>query len=272
MRPCPTPALALCGALLLALPPGLAFGADFTGLVHARHQLALSVATPGVVAAIPVQAGRRVQAGQLLLQLDDRLQAIEEQRRKAVLDDRSEIDAMQARLAIVQPLADDARRLQGTAGALSREDAARTELDLLATRGRLLQLQAQKVRERVEHEAAVAERAQRRLTAPVAGVVSRVVVDVGEWARPGDPLIELVDATQLHLRVNVPAAATRALKPGMPLRLRFDPALGLADVEGRLDTVAPAVDAASGLVELRVQFANAAGRVPPGIKAQVALP
>lgn len=263
------PRLLLC---LVALPGLPAAAADYTGLVHARHQLALSVAAPGVVTARPVEPGRRVQAGQLLLQLDDRLQAIEERRRKAVLDDRSELDAVQARLALVKPLAEDARRLQGTAGALSREDVARAELDLVATQGRLLQLQAQEARERVEYEGAVAERALRRLTAPVAGVVARVSIDIGEWARPGDALVELVDASELHLRVNVPAAATRALKTGMALTLRFDPALGLPDVPGKLSSIAPAVDAASGLVELRVAFANPGGRVPPGVKAQVSLP
>lgn len=251
---------------------GASAATDYTGLLHARHQLALSVATPGVVQARPVRPGQRVQAGQLLLQLDDRLQAIEERRRKSVLDDRSELEAVRARLALVQPLAEDARRLQGTAGALSREDVARTELDLVATRGRLAQLQAQEAREQVEYEAAVAERLQRRLTAPVAGVVSKVVVDVGEWARPGDPLVELVDASELQLRVNVPAAAVRALKPGMALPVRFDPAMGLPAVQGKLETVAPLVDAASGLVELRVQLANPGGRIPPGIKAQVTLP
>lgn len=258
--------------LMVFLASTAAVAADYTGLVHARHQLALSVASPGVVATRAVRPGQRVQAGQLLLQLDDRLQAIEERRRKTVLDDRSELEAVRARLALVQPLAEDARRLQGTAGALSREDAARAELDLVATRGRLAQLQAQKAREQIEYDAAVAERAQRRLTAPVGGVVAKVAVDVGEWARPGDPLVELVDASELHLRVNVPAAAARALKPGMALPLRFDPVLGLPQVQGTLQAVAPAVDAASGLIELRVQFANPGGRILPGIKAQVTLP
>lgn len=264
--------LGIALTLGLACTASDALAADFTGLLHARHQLALSVAAPGVVQARPVRPGQRVQAGQLLLQLDDRLQAIEERRRRTVLDDRSELEAVRARLALVQPLAEDARRLQGTAGALSREDVARTELDLVATRGRLAQLQAQKAREQIEYDAAVAERAQRRLTAPVGGVVSKVVVDVGEWARPGDPLIELVDASELQLRVNVPAADSRALKPGMALPVRFDPAMGLPAVQGQLETVAPLVDAASGLVELRVQLANPGGRIPPGIKAQVTLP
>lgn len=257
--------------LLLLLLPILASAADYTGIVHARHQLALSVAAPGLVSAVPVQPGRRVAAGQVLLQLDDRLQALEEQRRKIVLDDQSELRATEERLKLVQPLAEDARKLQGTKGALSREDLARAELDLLTTRGRLLQLQAQEERERSEHQGAVQERAQRRLLAPVAGVITKVGIDVGEWARPGDPLVELVDASVLQLRLNVPAAVVRTLKEGATLEVSFEPALQIAPVSGKLVFVSPAVDAASGLVALRVQIDNPGGRIPPGIKGVVKL-
>lgn len=256
---------------LLLLLPILASAADYTGIVHARHQLALSVAAPGLVSAVPVQPGRRVAAGQVLLQLDDRLQALEEQRRKIVLDDQSELRATEERLKLVQPLAEDARKLQGTKGALSREDLARAELDLLTTRGRLLQLQAQEERERSEHQGAVQERAQRRLLAPVAGVITKVGIDVGEWARPGDPLVELVDASVLQLRLNVPAAVVRTLKEGATLEVSFEPALQIAPVSGKLVFVSPAVDAASGLVALRVQIDNPGGRIPPGIKGVVKL-
>lgn len=257
--------------LALLTLPAAALAAEYTGIVHARHQLSLSVAAPGVVAAVPVQPGRRVQAGQVLLQLDDRLQVLEEQRRRIVMDDVSELRATEERLKLVQPLAEDARRLAATKGALSREDLARAELDLLTTRGRLLQLQAQEEREKSEHAGAAQERAQRRLLAPVGGVVTKVAIDVGEWARPGDALVELVDASVLQLRLNVPAAAARQLKEGATLEVSFEAALQIPPVQGRLVFVSPAVDAASGLVALRVQFDNPGGRIPPGIKGVIKL-
>jgi RND family efflux transporter MFP subunit len=256
-------------ASLLAALPCLVLASDYTGIVHARHQLTLSVAVPGVVARVAVEPGRRVEAGQLLVQLDDRLQAAEEQRRRTLLDDNAELRSAEERLKIVQGLAEDVRKLAAGKGAISREEAARTELDLVATRGRLEQLQVQKRRERSELQAAELDRAQRRLNAPVAGVVSKLLVDVGEWARPGDAAVELVDASVLHLRVNVPAAVARGLREGAALQVAFEPALGLAPAAGTVNLVAPAVDAASGLVELRVRFANPGGRIPPGIKGVV---
>jgi RND family efflux transporter MFP subunit len=249
----------------------LCHAADFTGIVHARHQLTLSVPTPGIVARVLVEPGRRVEAGAILVQLDERVQATEEQRRRVIASDESELRATEERLALVQPLAEDARRLRGTPGALSREDAARAELELVASRGRLAQLQAQKQREKLELAAAEHERSQRRLVAPVAGVVAKVDIDPGEWARPGDALVELVDASVLHLRVNLPAAVARGLKDGQSLSVAFEPALQLPSAQGQVSFIAPVVDAASGLVEVRVRFANPGGRVPPGIKGVLKL-
>lgn len=255
-----------CAALAAAAP---AQAADYTGIVHARHQLTLSVAVPGVVAKVHVEPGRRVDANAALLQLDDRMQATEEQRRRIVFEDAAEQRASEERLKIVQPLAEDARKLAATKGAMSREEAARAELDFVATRGRIEQLLAQKKRERLELQLAEQERTQRRLVAPVAGVVTKVLVDVGEWARPGDALVELVDLSVLHLRVNVPAAAARTLREGAALPVNFEPALGLAAAAGTVTFLSPAVDAASGLVELRVRFANPGGRIAPGIKGVI---
>jgi RND family efflux transporter MFP subunit len=253
-------------ALASAVP---AWANDYVGIVHARHQLTLSTPTPGIVARVLAEPGRRVEAGATLIQLDDRLQATEEQRRRVIAADDAELRATEQRLALIEPLAEDTRRLAATPGALSREDAARSELELVAARGRLAQLQAQKQREQLELAVAEQERAQRKVTAPVAGVVVRVDIDAGEWARPGEPLVQLVDTSVLHLRVNLPAAVARTLREGQALNVAFEAALGLAPQPGQVSFVSPAVDAASGLVEVRVRFANPGGRIPPGIKGSV---
>ncbi len=260
---------ALLATLALATMPALA--QEYVGIVHARHALTLSTSTPGIVARVLVEPGRRVEAGATLVQLDDKQQATEEQRRRVIAQDDSELRATEQRLKIVEPLAEDARRLGSTPGALSREDAARTELDLVATRGRLAQLQAQKQREQLELVAAEQERAQRRIVAPVAGVVVKIDIDAGEWARPGEPLVQLVDTSVLHLRVNLPAAVARTLREGQAMNVGFEPALGLPPQAGQVSFVSPAVDAASGLAEVRVRFPNPGGRVPPGIKGLVKL-
>ncbi|MBI3349186.1 MAG: efflux RND transporter periplasmic adaptor subunit [Burkholderiales bacterium] len=249
--------------LVTTLLAGPALAADYVGIVHARHKLSLSLPVTGVVAKVAVEPGQKVGAGQALILLDERAQALEEQRRRTQYEDMSELRATEDRLKVVQPLAEDARKLAASRGAISREDAARNELDFIATRGRLAQLQTQKVREKLEMQLAETDRQQRRLVAPVAGVVTKVGIDLGEWAKPGDTLVELVDASVLHLRANVPAAAARQLKDGQALPISLDSG---GTVNGNVSFISPATDAASGLVEVRVRFTNPAGRIAPGSK------
>jgi len=244
-----------------------ACAADYVGIVHARHKLSLSLPVAGVVAKVAVEPGRRVEAQQTLIYLDERPQALEEQRRKTVLNDHSELRATEERLKIVQPLAEDARKLAATKGAISREDAARSELDFVVSKGRLTQLQAQKERERLEFQLAEVDRQQRRLVAPVAGIITKVSIDVGEWARPGDALVELVDASVLHLRANIPATAARKLKDGQALQLELE----TGAVAGSVFFISPVTDAASGLVEIRVRFSNPGGKIAAGSKGVVKL-
>ena len=260
----------LLAACLLAGTQG-AGAADFAGIVHARHDLVLSVAVPGVVAKVVGELGRKVEAGQILLQLDDRTQVTEVERRKTMLEDLSEVQATDERIKILKPLLDDVRKLQATRGAVSRDEAARVELDFVISQGRAIQLEAQKRREKLELTFAEQDRQLRRLVAPVAGVVTRLDVDLGEWAKPGDPMVRLVDASVCHLRVNVPATATLGLREGATLTIRFEPGLGLLDVQGVVSFLSPAVDASSGLVELRLKFNNPTGRIAPGIKGFVRL-
>lgn len=264
-----------CGAaiaLTLLGATAMVHAREFTGLVHARHDLILSVGVPGVVARVPVTVGQRVEARTPLLYIDERMQVTEVQRRKVLLDDLSEQRATEERVRTLGPLYEDTRKLLNGRGAVSRDEVARLELELVTARGRLAQLQAQKVRERVELAAAEQERDLRRLVAPVAGVVTRVDTDVGEWAKPGDALIQLVDADNCYLRLNLPPAAALPLKSGAELSVRFEPATGVAPIKARVSYVAPVIDAASGLVEVRMGFANPKGAVPAGIKGIVDLP
>ncbi|WP_043458013.1 efflux RND transporter periplasmic adaptor subunit [Azohydromonas australica] len=260
------------GLAWMAATSQQALAAEYVGIVYPRHDLTLSVPVPGIVSRVLVEPGKRVEARQALLALDDRMQATEEQRRKVVLEDQSEMQATQERLRIVEPLHEDMRKLQGTRGAVSREEAARVELDVVTARSRLAQLQAQKKRERIELQGAEQERQLRQLLAPVGGVVTRIDIEIGEWAKPGDAVVQLVDASVCQLRANVPAAVARGLRTGTTLPVRFEPALGLPEVKGELTFVSPAVDPASGLVELRVRFANADARVPSGVKGYLQVP
>jgi len=257
---------------LLGVPTILrAAPTEFTGLVIPRHDLLLSIGVAGAVTRVGVEVGQRVRQGHVMLLVDDRAQDLEAQRRKQIFEDMSELKAARDRFRILTPLYQDSKRAFEAGGSVSREELSRLELDWSAAQARVEQLEIQKKRERIEFEIAEQERLQRRLLAPVAGVVTKMDIEIGEWARPGEPVMQLIDADVCYLRVNVTPGALRSLRADQTLEVRFDPVLRLPPVKGRLSFISPATDPASGLTELRVSFQNPGWRVPPGVKGQITL-
>jgi RND family efflux transporter MFP subunit len=241
---------------------------DFIGIVYPSRDLALSFGVGGLVAAVNVEVGDRVEAGKVLIGLDERMASIEVERRRGVAEDRSEVQSLEDRLAILNELFSNAAKLFDLTGGISQEEVQKLKLELGDTRGRIEQLKARKQREALEYRAAEQERQSLRMLAPVNGVVTRLDLDVGEWAKPGEVVLQMVDTSKCYLRVSVGNAAARSLTAGMKLPIQIDGAAN-STFNGRLSYIAPVADAASGLVELRVTFDNPRGQVRPGASGRV---
>jgi RND family efflux transporter MFP subunit len=259
-------------ALLAAGLAGPASAAQYVGLVYPSHDINLSMGIGGVVARLTVKPGQSVKAGEVLLVLDDRMQTIEVNRRQVVFEDNGELQAAGERARALYGMLVSTRRVYQSTGSISRDEMRKLDVENAAARGRYEQLQAQKRREKLEYEGAVQERALRAMKAPRAGVITQVEPKVGEWARPGEPLIRLVDAATCYLSTNVPLAAVAGLKPGQALTVRFETDAGAPPVTGKVGFVSSVADAASGLVEVRIELPNPGMRIRPGIKGMVDLP
>jgi RND family efflux transporter MFP subunit len=262
---------ALLGApLALIASPALA--EQFVGLVHPRYELTLSMGVGGVVSRLDTRVGQSVRANQTLMVLDDRLQSIEVNRRQVVFEDDSETNAARDRYRALNTMFTDTKRVFDSTGSISRDEMSKLEVELSGAKGRLDQLVAQKRREKLEYEGAQQERALRTLTAPRAGVITRVEPKVGEWIKPGEVLMMLVDASTCYLTTNVPLKVVPGLKAGQPIQVSFEAAAGTAPVTGKVAFVSSVADAASGLVEVRVDLSNPGLRIRPGIKGMIELP
>ena len=242
---------------------------EFTGVVFPLRDLTLSVSNAGVVSGVRVEIGDRVAQGQPLLQLEAEQQNLEVNRRKVIMEDNSELRSVQQRQQILDQLYADGRRLFESSGSISREELMKLRIESLAVAGRADQIRAEKRREQLEYEMAQQDYRLRTLVAPIDGVVTDLRVDVGEWASPGEPVLRLVDASVVELRVNVTQAAARRLALGDTLAVLIeDPAI-VAPIDASVVFVSPVADAASGLVDVRVRFDNADGRVRPGAKGRI---
>ena len=103
------PLFALC--LGLCASPAHAAPAEFTGIVYPQADLTLSVHVAGVVDRVMVSVGQAVRAGQVLLIQDARLQRIEQERRRLIARDESELQTIERRRAALAGLVKDAATL-----------------------------------------------------------------------------------------------------------------------------------------------------------------
>lgn len=254
---------------LFALMPLSAHAKSYSGLVYPQHDVTLSAGVSGLVMKRLVLPGQAVRTDQLLLQLDDRLQAIESDRRRVIFQDQSEVIAARERLRILDTLMHDARAVFNKTGSISKDELLRLEAEQLASRGRVEQLVEQKKREKLDYEAAERDRLQRHIASPINGVVTKVIPQVGEWAKAGDPMLHLVDTSIAILRLSVPHGVAGALKAGSRQVIRLEAGSGESQVMGVIKFVSPVADPASGLVQVELSFNNPGGRIKTGIKGTI---
>ena len=258
-----------------ALLPGLlsaalsAQAADWVGLAFPLFDVQVSTSVAGLIHNIKVRPGHQVNAGDVLLELDTLAQQAELRRRTVLLEDDSELQAARIRFNALDDLLRMTEAVARVSQSVSREELVKARMEKATAEGRVLQLMAQKARERVEHEQAQLEVSQRTIRAPMTGVVVDVPVDMGEWAKPGDVLVRQADISQVELRLNLPQAAAARLTVGRRVSASFEAAVAQLQADGVVNFISPLADNASGLVDVRIRFANPKGQIRPGAKAVI---
>jgi len=269
LRACPRFLQAPVLLCVLIFLPFSAYAKSFAGLIYPLHDITLSAGVSGLVMKRTALPGQTVRANQLVLLLDDRAQEIESNRRRIIFEDQSEVQATRDRLSILNTLLFDLRTVFNNTGSVSKDELLRLEAEQLASQGRLAQLVEQKKREQLDYESAERERLQRHILAPINGVITKVIPQVGEWAKAGDPMLHMVDTSVGVLRLAVPYSLAGALKVGAKQLIRLEPGSNLSEVIGQIKFVSPVADAASGLVQVEVSFNNPGQRIKTGIKGMI---
>ncbi|MDX1630670.1 MAG: efflux RND transporter periplasmic adaptor subunit [Thermoanaerobaculia bacterium] len=108
-----------------------------------------------------------------------------------------------------------------------------------------------------------------RVEAPIAGTVTRRLVNVGDQVTVNQHLFDIVDFDSLVVRVFVPERQMSRVRVGQPARLRA-PSLPARRVEGEVERIAPVVDPQTGTVKVTVDVPREPG-LRPGMFLDVAL-
>jgi RND family efflux transporter MFP subunit len=228
-----------------------------TGTLTSPRVARLAPQVEGRVAAIEVDAGSRVAAGDTVLRLDDELARLQVAQAGA------------ARREAVAELEDARRRLSELSDLAQREGIV-PESDVRAAAAEVERDSA--VVERRKAELALAEALLRRhqITAPFDGVIAARSSELGEWVGTDTQVLELVAVDALRLDVQVPQGYFGRITTDTPVTLRLDP-MREARIETKITEIVPVSDPTARTFLARIDLDNAQGRMTPGMSAQATL-
>jgi RND family efflux transporter MFP subunit len=149
-------------------------------------------------------------------------------------------------------------------------EAARTyEIDRRATAQKttgLLELDipaAEVLKAKSDLAAAEAQVAKCTIAAPFAGVTADQKMRAFEYARPGQPILEVIDDSAIEVDLTATARSLGWLKPGALFQLRFD-ATGKT-YPGKVVRLGPRADSASQAVRASGEIVGDASDLLPGM-------
>jgi multidrug efflux pump subunit AcrA (membrane-fusion protein) len=112
---------------------------------------------------------------------------------------------------------------------------------------------------------------RRRLISPLSGVITKLLLEEGEGCEPQQPLVQVIDRSKCLLVCNIEEITGRSLKKGQVVDLEIRAGSGTIGKQGKIIFISPAVDPASGLMEVKTEFDNKDGEVRPGVSGLMLL-
>ncbi|MFI3121712.1 MAG: efflux RND transporter periplasmic adaptor subunit [Methylococcaceae bacterium] len=232
------------------------------GTVEARYTYKIGPTVAGRVQRLAVHVGDRVQAGQVLGEME-----------QVDLDDRVRSQASAYKHAEAALREAKARQVYAQTQAHRYEQllAVRsTSEEILAIKRQELQIANAVVsaaledvaRAQSDREALIAQRSNLRLIAPVDGLVSSRDADPGTTVVAGQTVVELIDPKSLWLNVRFDQISATGLAAGLPAHIVLRSRNGQA-LAGRLLRVEPKADAITEEMLAKVNFETQPEPLPP---------
>lgn len=295
----PPKTTALSVKTVTAQPGTLSVQRSASAIIQAQRDSNVAAQSSGTVQQVYADEGQEVQAGQVIVQLDDtpQRQALENARlqvqqaqvnlaqtrtntSQATAALSAAVQSAEANLSQAQQSAQSAENLFKVGGtSLTSLQNARSQLaqaqsqlatarNNLAQNGRsaqgsvpLQQVQLQSAQASVRQ--AEQNLARTAIRAPFSGVIAKMNAKVGEFAAQGNPAFRLVDPGSLRAKFSVPTSDAAALADGTRLNLSYSGANYVATVVG-----SPGIAGSDRLVPItaRVQGGSA---LPVGGTARI---
>lgn len=216
------------------------------GNLKSRQNAMIKPEIAGRVSALGFADGQSVDAGQVLVQLDDALQ-------------RAEVQQAQAQVSIADA---NFKRNQEL---VAQKFVAQRVLDESA---------ASLAVARAQLALSCARLQRMRIIAPFSGVVGIRSVNLGDYVKDGADLVNLEDIHSLYVDFRLPESQTTALTVGQMVEVRVDALPGRVD-RAKVVAVDPLIDANGRFLTVRALLDNpfaAGGKTMPATRPAAAVP
>ena len=220
---------------------------DYVAVVRAAGQtqsarsVEIRVETEGQVVSVGPAKGSLVDAGEVILQLDEADRPAQLARADARVEQRR--------------IEHDAARQLAARGYQAETKRAEALADLQEAR-------AEQARIRVDLE-------RTRLVAPFRAVLDRRPVEIGDYLRVGDAVATLVELDPMRAVAQVPESEAPALSEGMPATVRLSNGFEIPAV---VTYTAAVADPATRTFTVEATFENPDGRIGQGMTAELRVP
>lgn len=229
---------------------------ELTGSFTARRAADLSPRLAGLVESIHFEAGDAVEAGQLLVQFDDRLAALELA--------QAEADVKRARSAY-----DEAVRLRDE-GLRLAEDRFLPDTEIRARASGAEVARAELAVAEAARDTSAARVSFHRVVAPFNGVIARRLTEAGEWVSTGTALAELVAIEDLWLELQAPQRLWPQLPRSAGIEVTVD-AIPDRRFDAELAARVPVSDPNARTFLVRLILTDADSDITPGMSARATI-
>ncbi|MFQ5708839.1 MAG: efflux RND transporter periplasmic adaptor subunit [bacterium] len=230
----------------------------YAGTVQPLERVRLSTKIMGWVDQLYVQEGDAVHKGQLLVKLrSGDLEAKRAQAEAAIAEAEAYFVNVQTNLHRVQAL-------------YEKKAATKKELDDVRTAfasAKAKKAAAEQMKKQVEELLRYTA-----LTAPFDGVVARKMVEAGDMANPGQPILEVENMSRVKIVVKVPESDIHDLHTGMPVSTIIAAShsgTNGRNYQGTIQQIVPAADPMSRQFEVKVLMDNPGRKIKSGMFARI---
>ncbi|HEY1172064.1 MAG TPA: efflux RND transporter periplasmic adaptor subunit [Verrucomicrobiae bacterium] len=236
-----------------------------SGVTEPFLDVLLSAPVAGTVEKRLVKEGEPIKAGQVLIGLKSKQEELEVKRRKMIAESKAELQGAEARVKTSKTDLESTRKLFAATKSVSKDDLDKKELEYQLSVAEAERLKVTEDREALEAEMAAQLLKDRSIISPLTGYAVDIYREVGEDCKAQEPLMRVVDTRQFYFVANVDAKAGYNLKNGDTVQLQIEAGSKMVPVTGKVSFVSPVVDAASGLLRVKVLCENANGQIKPGV-------